>query len=211
MFIKALLRRGGVAGITAIGSIVLCFVFLAASVVWDEQFGPILRDLNEFNNAIKMGIDENTEGSYALEVFGNTIRSHINFAHVVISMVAIFISSLTIGMYANWAMGGTRTWFQRIEIAFYSVPISVVIATVMFAFSVWDPSTYRVMLSWAEWAWRGILYFLESMRETIPWMGKLLSLLYAQQGGHSFMFMAAASMLAMFIVNSIIAMRAHRR
>ena len=52
--------------------------------------------------------------------------------HVVLSIPAIVIATILVGIPLNWLLGGTRSGLQRIAIALVSVPATVALALALF-------------------------------------------------------------------------------
>jgi hypothetical protein len=125
--------------------------------------------------------------------------------HVVLSLPAIIIAVIFVGIPLNWILGGTRTALQRIAIAIISVPATVVLAVALFTFNALVPETYAALLRFADWIWQGSLNALSAWGEMIPGARKLTNV--ARQGfsGHHFVIMALCSMLAAFLVNALFA------
>jgi hypothetical protein len=88
--------------------------------------------------------------------------------HVVLSLPAIIIAVILIGIPLNWILGGTRTALQRIAIAIISVPATVVLAVALFTFNALVPETYAALLRFADWIWQGSLDALSASGDTIP-------------------------------------------
>jgi hypothetical protein len=125
--------------------------------------------------------------------------------HVVLSIPAIIIAAIVVGIPLNWLLGGTRTAVQRIAIAVVSVPATLVLAVALFTFNALVPETYAALLRFADWIWQGSLNALTSWGDTIPGALKLTNV--ARQGfsGHHYVIMALCSMVASFLVNALFA------
>jgi hypothetical protein len=125
--------------------------------------------------------------------------------HVVLSIPAIIIAVMFVGIPLNRILGGTRTAIQRITIAIISVPATVVLAVALFTFNALVPETYAALLRFADWIWQGSLNALSSWGDTIPGARALTNI--ARQGfsGHHFVIMALCSMVAAFLVNAFFA------
>jgi hypothetical protein len=67
-------------------------------------------------------LDRLVAGSYWEQVAVNHLRERVNMTHVVLSLPAVIIAVILIGIPLNWILGGTRTALQRIAIAIISVP-----------------------------------------------------------------------------------------
>ena len=145
-------------------------------------------------------------GSHWGQVAVNHLRERVNMTHVVLSIPAVLIASLIVGVPLNKWLGGTRTALQRIIIALTSVPATVVLAVVLFSFNATFPDAYAALLRFADWVWQGSLNALSAAGDTIPGALKLTNV--ARQGfsGHHYVIMALCSMVASFLVNAIFAL-----
>ena len=126
--------------------------------------------------------------------------------HVVLSIPAIVIATVLVGIPLNWLFGGTRSGLQRIAIALVSVPATVVLAVALFTFNALVPETYAALLRFADGIWQASLSALSSRGESIPGAIKLTNI--ARQGfsGHHYVIMALCSVVASFVVNSLFAL-----
>ena len=126
--------------------------------------------------------------------------------HVVLSIPAIIIAAVVVGIPFNWLLGGTRSAVQRIGIALASVPAAVVLAVALFTFNALVPDAYAALLRFADWVWQASLNALSASGDTIPGARKLTNA--ARQGfsGHHYVIMALCSMLASFLVNALFAL-----
>jgi hypothetical protein len=136
----------------------------------------------------------------------NHLRERVNMTHVVLSIPAVLIASIVVGIPFNWALGGTRTLLQRIAIALLSVPATVVLAVALFSFNAMVPDAYAALLRFADWVWQVSLNALSASGDAIPGARKLTNA--ARQGfsGHHYVIMALCGMVASFLVNAIFAM-----
>jgi hypothetical protein len=136
----------------------------------------------------------------------NHLRERVNMTHVVLSIPAVLIASLVVGVPLNKWLGGTRTALQRIAIALTSVPATVVLAVALFSFNALAPDAYAGLLRFADWVWQMSLNALSASGDTIPGARKLTNA--ARQGfsGHHYVIMALCSMVASFLVNAIFAL-----
>ena len=123
--------------------------------------------------------------------------------HVVLSIPAILIAAIMVGIPLNWLLGGTRSGLQRIAIALVSVPATVVLAVALFTFNALVPETYAALLRFADWIWQASLNALSARGDTIPGAIKLTNI--ARQGfsGHHYVIMALCSVVASFLVNAL--------
>jgi hypothetical protein len=128
--------------------------------------------------------------------------------HVVLSIPAIILATLFVGIPLNKLLGGTRTAMQRLTIAVVSVPATVILAVALFTFNALVPETYAALLRFADWIWQGSLNSLSSYGESVPGARKLTNV--ARQGfsGHHYVIMALCSAFAAFLVNALFALAA---
>lgn len=176
---------------------------MVLSVLYDKQMEPVITFAFEVGHGIVRFIDSLVSGSHWGQVAANHLRERVNMTHVVLSLPAIIIATFVVGIPLNALMGGTRTVFQRIMIAFFSVPATVVLAVALFTFNVFLPDAYASLLRFADWVWQGSLNALSASGDTIPGARKLTNA--ARQGfsGHHYVIMAICSMVASFIINAI--------
>ena len=121
-------------------------------------------------------------GSHWGQVAVNHLRERVNMTHVVLSIPAIVIAAIVVGIPFNWLLGGTRTAAQRIAIALVSVPATVGLAVVLFTFNALIPDAYAGLLRFADWIWQA-----------------------------SYVIMALCSVLASFIVTALFALASRPR
>jgi hypothetical protein len=121
----------------------------------------------------------------------------------VLSIPAILIAAIVVGIPLNWLLGGTRSGIQRIAIALVSVPATVALAVALFTFNALVPETYAGLLRFADWLWQVSLNALGN--DSIPGGTKLTNI--ARQGfsGHHYVIMALCSVVASFVVNALFA------
>src|SRR6185437_16202946 len=136
------------------------------------------------------------------QVAVNHLRERVNMTHVILSIPAIAIAVIFIGIPLNRVLGGTKSALQRMAIALISIPATVVLAVALFTFNALVPETYALLLRFADWIWQGSLNALNNSGDTIPGARKLANL--ARQGfsGHHYVIMTLCSSLAAFLVNA---------
>ena len=183
-------------------SYALMLGIMVLSVVYDREFEPVITFAFDTGRGILDTLDRLVSGSYWGQVAVNHLRERVNMTHVVLSLPAIIIAAIVVGIPLNWVLGGTRTALQRIAIAIISVPATVVLAVALFTFNALVPETYAALLRFVDWVWQGSLNALSASGDTIPGARKLTNV--ARQGfsGHHFVIMALCSMIAAFIVNA---------
>lgn len=190
---------GGVSYAIMLGIMVL-------SIVYDRELEPVITLAFDAGRSIIASFDAMVSGSHWGQVAINHLRERVNMTHVVLSIPAIIIATIFVGIPLNWALGGTRTALQRIAIALISVPATVVLAVVLFTFNALVPDAYATLLRFADWIWQVSLNALSASGDTIPGARKLTNA--ARQGfsGHHYVIMALCSMLASFLVNALFAL-----
>ncbi len=211
MAVLAWLRRlavsigiGGVSYAIMLGIMVL-------SIVYDRELEPVITFAFDTGRSIIATFDAMVSGSHWGQVAVNHLRERVNMTHVVLSIPAIIVASIVVGIPLNWALGGTRTALQRISIALVSVPATVVLAVALFSFNALVPDVYASLLRFADWIWQMSLNGLSASGDTIPGARKLTNA--ARQGfsGHHYVIMALCSMLASFLVNAVFALTLRSR
>jgi hypothetical protein len=178
---------------------------MVLSVVYDQEFEPIITFAFDAGRSITNWLDSLASGTYWGQIAVNHLRERVNMTHVVLSIPAIVIATVLVGIPLNWLLGGTRSGLQRIAIALLSVPATVVLAVALFTFNALVPETYAALLRFADWIWQVSLSALSSRGEFIPGATKLTNI--ARQGfsGHHYVIMALCSVVASFLVNALFA------
>lgn len=186
-------------------------LFMILSVVYDRQFEPVIRFAFDTGRWIVDTLDTWVAGSPWGQIAVNHLRERVNMTHVVLSIPAIIVATLFVGIPLNKLLGGTRTALQRMAIAVISVPATVVLAVALFTFNALVPDTYASLLRFADWIWQGSLDVLGSYGDTVPGARKLTNV--ARQGfsGHHYVIMALCSALAAFLVNALFAVATKRK
>jgi hypothetical protein len=186
-------------------SYALMLGIMVLSVVYDQELEPVITFTFDTGRGIIEALDSLVSGNYWGQVAVNHLRERVNMTHVVLSLPAIIIAAIVVGIPLNWLLGGTRTALQRIAIAIISVPATVILAVALFTFNALVPETYAALLRFADWVWQGTLNALSASGDTIPGARKLTNV--ARQGfsGHHYVIMALCSMVASFLVNAFFA------
>ena len=187
-------------------SYLIMLAIMVLSIVYDRELEPVVTLAFDTGRGILTGLDALSAGSHWGQVAVNHLRERVNMTHVVLSIPAIVIASVIVGIPLNRVLGGTRSALQRIAIALTSVPATVVLAIALFSFNALAPESYAALLRFADWVWRESLDVLSGFGETIPAARKLTNA--ARQGfsGHHFVIMALCSMIASFLVNALFAL-----
>jgi hypothetical protein len=144
-------------------------------------------------------------GSHWGQVAANHLRERVNMTHVVLSIPAIIIAAIVIGIPFNYVLGGIRAVLQRIAIALTSVPVTVFLGVGLFAFNALVPDTYAALLRFADLVWQASLNALSASGDTIPGARKLTNAVRQGFSGHHYVIMALCSMVASFLVNALFA------
>lgn len=184
---------------------------MVLSIVYDRELEPVITFAFDTGRRIVGAFDSLVSGSPWGQVAVNHLRERVNMTHVVLSIPAIIVAAVVVGIPLNWVLGGTRSAAQRIVIALMSVPVTVVLAVVLFSFNALVPNAYAVLLRFAEWIWQASLHWLSGSGDTVPGARKLTNA--ARQGfsGHHYVIMALCSMLASFLVNALFALASRPR
>jgi hypothetical protein len=211
MSLLAWLRRLAVSMGVGATSYAIMLAIMVVSVLYDREAEPFIARAQEIGRWIVATLDSMVAGSHWGQVAVNHLRERVNMTHVVISIPAILVASIIIGMPLNKLLGGTRTFLQRIIIALTSVPATVVLAVVLFSFNALIPDTYAALLRFADRVWLASLDALSASGEMIPGARALTNL--ARQGisGHHYVIMALCGMVASFLVNAVFAFAFNRR
>ena len=201
----ALLRRLVVSIGVGGTSYALMLAFLVASVIYDRQLEPIVACAFDIGRRLTDLLDSWVADTYWGQLAVNHLRERVNMTHVVLSIPAILLAVLLVGIPLNRFLGGTRGPLQRITIAILRVPATLVLAITLFTFNALVPETYATLLRFADSIWRETLNGLSALGDTVPGTRKLTNV--ARQGfsGHHFVIMALCSMVAAFLVNALFA------
>ena len=186
-------------------SYVLMLAFMVASVVYDRELEPVVTFAFETGRQITDLFDSWVSGNYWGQVAVNHLRERVNMTHVVLSIPAIVIAVILVGIPLNRFLGGTRSSLQRLAIAIVSIPATVVLAVTLFTFNALVPETYAALLRFADSIWQASLNALSAWGDSFPGARKLTNV--ARQGfsGHHFVIMALCSTVAAFLVNALFA------
>jgi hypothetical protein len=175
------------------------------SIVYDRELEPVITYAFDTGRKLIAILDGMVSGSHWGQVAVNHLRERVNMTHVVLSIPAIIIAAIVVGIPFNWLLGGTRSALQRIAIALVSVPATVVLAVALFTFNALVPDSYAALLRFADWLWQASLNGLSAAGDTIPGARKVANA--ARQGfsGHHYVIMALCSVVASFVVNALFA------
>ena len=183
-------------------SYAIMLALMLLSIMYDRTFEPIITLAFDTGRMVTNWLDSLVAGTYWGQVAVNHLRERVNMTHVVLSLPAIVIAAILVGIPLNWMLGGTRSALQRIAIAIVSVPATLLLAIALFTFNALVPETYASLLRFADWIWQSSLNALNSWGDTVPGAVKVANI--ARQGfsGHHFVIMALCSMVAAFLVNT---------
>ena len=143
-------------------SYALMLGLMLLSVMYDRTFEPIITLAFDTGRLITNWLDSLVAGTYWGQVAVNHLRERVNMTHVVLSLPAIVIATILVGIPLNWILGGTRSALQRIAIAIVSVPATLLLAIALFTFNALVPETYAALLRFADWIWQSSLNALNS-------------------------------------------------
>jgi hypothetical protein len=191
-------------------SYLIMLVIMVMSVVFDREFEPVITSAFNIGRGIIEALDKLVAGSHWGQVGVNHLRERVNMTHVILSIPAILVATIVIGVPFNTALGGTRSALRRLAIALTSVPATVVVAVVLFSFNALVPEAYAALLRFADWVWQVSLDALSASGDAIPGARKLTNA--ARQGfsGHHYVIMALCGMVASFLVNAVFALAFQR-
>src|SRR4029077_18133112 len=97
-------------------SYALMLGIMVLSVVYDRAFEPVITFAFDTGRLITNWLDSLVSGTYWGQVAVNHLRGRVNMTHVVLSISAIIVATIVVGIPLNWLLGGTRTAVQRIAI-----------------------------------------------------------------------------------------------
>src|SRR6187200_745543 len=152
-------------------SYLIMLAFMILSVVYDKELEPITTFAFETGRRVVDVLDSWVAGNYWGQIAVNHLRERVNMTHVVLSIPAILIAAIMVGIPLNWLLGGTRSGLQRIAIALVSVPSTVVLAVALFTFNALVPETYAALLRFADWIWQASLNPTETRSLVSSWHG----------------------------------------
>lgn len=211
MSLLAWLRRLVVSMGIGATSYAIMLGIMVVSVVYDREAEPIITAAFNIGRGVINTFDGLVSGSHWGQVAVNHLRERVNMTHVVLSVPAIIVATIVVGIPFNRLLGGTRSALQRIAMALTSIPSTVVLAVALFSFNALVPDTYATLLRFADWIWQVSLNALSASGDTIPGARKLTNA--ARQGfsGHHYVIMALCSIVASFVVNALFALAFDRK
>src|SRR5262245_25863440 len=120
-WVRRLVVSVGIGG----ASFAIMLSIMILSIVYDREFEPIITSAFNAVRSLIATLDAMVSGSHWGQVAVNHLRERVNITHVLLSIPAIIIASIVVGMPLNWLLGGTRSALQRMAIALVSVPATV--------------------------------------------------------------------------------------
>ena len=200
-WVRRLIVSVGIGG----ASFAIMLGIMILSILYDRELEPVIRLAFNAGRDLIAALDAMVAGSRWGQVAVNHVRERVNMTHVVLSLPAIVIAAIVVGIPFNWLLGGTRSALQRIAIALVSVPATVVLAVALFTFNALVPDSYAALLRFADWLWQASLNALSAAGDTIPGARKLANAARQGVSGHHYVIMALCSMVASFLVNALFA------
>lgn len=200
-WVRRLIVSVGIGG----ASFAIMLGIMILSILYDRELEPVITLAFNAGRDLIAGLDAMVAGSRWGQVAVNHLRERVNMTHVVLSLPAIVIAAIVVGIPFNWLLGGTRSALQRIAIALVSVPATVVLAVALFTFNALVPDSYAALLRFADWLWQASLNALSAAGDTIPGARKLANAARQGVSGHHYVIMALCSMVASFLVNALFA------
>ena len=200
-WVRRLIVSVGIGG----ASFAIMLGIMILSILYDRELEPVIRLAFNAGRDLIAALDAMVAGSRWGQVAVNHVRERVNMTHVVLSLPAIVVAAIVVGIPFNWLLGGTRSALQRIAIALVSVPATVVLAVALFTFNALVPDSYAALLRFADWLWQASLNALSAAGDTIPGARKLANAARQGVSGHHYVIMALCSMVASFLVNALFA------
>ena len=200
-WVRRLIVSVGIGG----ASFAIMLGIMILSILYDRELEPVITLAFNAGRDLIAGLDAMVAGSRWGQVAVNHLRERVNMTHVVLSLPAIVVAAIVVGIPFNWLLGGTRSALQRIAIALVSVPATVVLAVALFTFNALVPESYAALLRFADWLWQASLNTLSAAGDTIPGARKLANAARQGVSGHHYVIMALCSMVASFLVNALFA------
>jgi hypothetical protein len=130
-------------------SYAIMLAIMVLSVVYDQQFEPVITFAFDTGRWITDVLDSWVSGSRWGQVAVNHLRERVNMTHVVLSIPAIILATIFVGIPLNKFLGGARSALQRVAMAVVSVPTTVILAVALFTFNALVPDTYAALLRFA--------------------------------------------------------------
>src|SRR6185369_4357821 len=116
----AWLRRLAVSFGIGATSYVIMVAIMVISVVYDKEAEPLITLAFDTGRGVVSAFDRLVSGSHWGQVAVNHLRERVNMTHVMLSIPAVIIATILVGVPFNSALGGTRSALRRIVIALTS-------------------------------------------------------------------------------------------
>ena len=88
---------------------------MVLSVVFDREFEPVITFAFNTGRLLTNWLDSLVSGTYWGQVAVNHLRERVNMTHVVLSIPAIAIAAIVVGIPLNWLLGNALdSWGDRV-------------------------------------------------------------------------------------------------
>jgi hypothetical protein len=101
-WLRRIIVSVGVGGV----SYALMLSIMVLSVVYDREFEPVITFAFDTGRGIIDTLDRLAAGTYWGQVAVNHLRERVNMTHIVLSLPAIIIAVIVVGIPLNWILGG---------------------------------------------------------------------------------------------------------
>lgn len=206
MWPLGLFRRITVSATVGAVSYGLVLAFLVLVALYPKELEPLVTGIKGLSDRIIAGLKEAAGTGYYGQLLVNGIRTHTNMAHVLVSIPAILIASVLVGMPLNAVLGSTRSNLQRLMIAICSVPASLVLVSCLVFVDLWSPGAYAAILDAATHTWDATLHGLRALGDTYPVFKSVSGVATIGANGHHYVIIAVCSSLAALVVNMLFAL-----
>ena len=95
---------------------------MVLSVVYDQGFESVITFAFDVGRSITIWLDSLVSGTYWGQIAVNHLRERVNMTHVVLSIPAIVIATVLVGIPLNWLLGGTRSGFNGLPLPCLACP-----------------------------------------------------------------------------------------
>ena len=96
-------------------SYLLMLDIMVLSVVFDREFEPVITFAFNTGRLLTNWLDSLVSGTYWGQVAVNHLRERVNMTHVVLSIPAIAIAAIVVGIPLNWLLGNALdSWGDRV-------------------------------------------------------------------------------------------------
>lgn len=206
MWTLGLFRRLTVSAVIGVTSYLFVLAFLLVVAIYPSQMEPYVIAAKQLGDGIFATASSYARGNYYGQLAVNSIRQHVNMTHVVISIPAILLASIVVGIPLNYILGSARSAFQRIMMALLSVPASVLFVGALILVDLWSPGFYNEVLTVASHTWDKTLEGLRALGNIFPIFKSFSNVATIGTNGHHYVIMAVCSALAALFVNMLFAL-----